>query len=568
MLAAAAFSVLNKFFDLAPPLLIGLAIDTVVEQDGSWLASMGVSTPIVQLYVLAGLTVLIWGLESVFEFLLNRAWRNLAQTLQHELRIDTYAHVQRLDMGWFADRSTGRLLTILNDDVNQLERFLDSGANDLLQVTTSCLVVGAVFFAVSPSVALLSILPVPLIIVGSFRFQHAIAPRYATVRSKAADVSGQLANNLTGIETIKAFVAEDREVARIAGLSEAYRAANRGAILLSSAFSPLIRMLVVLGFLGTLVVGGRMTLAGTLAVGSYSTLVYLTQRLLWPLTRLGQTFDLYQRAMASTARILDLLDTPVAQRDGPQRLESPRGAIRFEGVSFAYPGREQVVHGLDIDIPAGQTVAIVGATGAGKSTVSRLLLRLYDPTDGQITLDGVPVRQLAVADLRAFMGFVSQTVFLFDGTIAENLRIGAAEASREALADAARAAEAHDFIAALPDGYDTRIGERGQKLSGGQRQRLALARALLGDPRILILDEATSAVDNETEAAIQRSLALATRGRTSLVIAHRLSTVRHADQIYVMNQGRVVERGTHDDLLARHGHYARLWAVQTGEQAA
>jgi len=332
---ATAYSVLNKLFDLAPPLLIGLAVDTVVERDSSWLATVGVPSPEAQLVVIAGLTVLIWGAESLFEFLYKRSWRNLAQTLQHELRLDAYDHTQRLGMGWFADRSTGRLMAILNDDVNQLERFLDGGANDLLQVSTTCVTVGLVFFWVSPLVAVLSFLPVPLIILGSFRFQAAIAPRYAEVRARAADVAGQLANNLSGIETIKAFVAEEREVDRIRGLSDAYRTANARAITLSSAFSPLIRMVIVVGFTATLVVGGWQALSGVLAVGSYSVLVFLTQRLLWPLTRLGETFDLYQRAMASTERILDLLDTPVTERDGPEALPTVRGELAFTSVHFA-----------------------------------------------------------------------------------------------------------------------------------------------------------------------------------------------------------------------------------------
>ncbi|MEN0067353.1 MAG: ABC transporter ATP-binding protein [Myxococcota bacterium] len=565
---ASTFSVLNKLFDLAPPLLIGLAVDTVVEQDTSFLARVGVEDVQLQLVALAVLTVLIWGAESLFEYLFQVGWRNLAQGLQHDLRLDAYAHVQRLSMSWHTERSTGGLLAILNDDVNQLERFLDGGANDIIQVTTTCVAVGAVFVYVSPLVAMIAVAPVPFILWGSFRFQASIAPRYADVRQRAADVAGQLANNLSGIETVKAFVAESREVERIRGLSDEYRQSNRHAIALSSAFSPLIRMLIVVGFTGTLVVGGSMAIQGTIAVGSYSVLVFLTQRLLWPLTKLGQTFDLYQRAMASTARVLDLLDTPVTEQPGAESLAQPRATLRFIDVSFAYPGRPPVLKNLSLEIPGGQTVAIVGPTGAGKSSVVRLLLRLYDPTSGRIELDGRDLRDYQLDELRGATGLVSQHVFLFGGTVAENLRYGRPEANDAEVEAAARAAEAHEFIVGLPEGYHTRIGERGQKLSGGQRQRLALARALLRDPPILVLDEATSAVDNETEAAIQRSLVKATVGRTSVVIAHRLSTVRNADRIIVLEQGEVVEEGTHEALLARRGAYARLWAVQTGEVAA
>ena len=343
-------------------------------------------------------------------------------------------------------------------------------------------------------------------------------------------------------------------------------AANRHAIRLSSAFSPLIRMIIVGGFIVTLVFGGLEALDGALAVGSYSVLVFMTQRLLWPLTSLGEVADLYQRAMASTHRVMDLLDTPITIRSGPRHLDpaSVRGHLALRDVHFAYDGRPPVFAGLSLDLHPEQTVAFVGPTGAGKSTLVKLLLRMYEPQRGQITLDGVPIGELALGDLRRAIGFVSQDVFLFHGTIADNIAYGSFGASREAIAEAARVAEAHDFIAALPQGYDTVIGEWGQRLSGGQRQRLSIARAVLKDPPVLILDEATSSVDNETEAAIQRSLERLAVGRVTLIIAHRLSTVRHAHRIVVLGAGGVQEEGTHDALVAQGGVYAALWAVQTG----
>ncbi len=314
--------------------------------------------------------------------------------------------------------------------------------------------------------------------------------------------------------------------------------------------------------------GGNAVLEGDLAVGFFSVLVFMTQRLLWPLTRLGETFDLYQRAMASTRRILDLLAVKPQIVEGSGLLPRPvTGAVRFDDVRFSYNAGPEVLRGLDIDVPAGETHAVVGLTGAGKSTIVKLLLRLYEPSSGHVTVDGVDVRELTFGDLRGAIGLVSQDVFLFDGTVRENIAYGDPDAPDEAIEEAARLAEAHDFITALPEGYDTLVGERGQKLSGGQRQRLSIARAIVRNPAILVLDEATSSVDNETEAAIQRSLETVSRNRTTLVIAHRLSTIRHADRIHVLEAGQVKEAGTHDELIGVGGLYAALWRVQTGEGA-
>ncbi|MDZ7704738.1 MAG: ABC transporter ATP-binding protein [Trueperaceae bacterium] len=567
---ATLFSVLNKAFDLAPPILIGVAVDTVVLQEGSFLARLGFTEVMTQLWVLAGLTVAVWGLESVSEYVYQIFWRNLAQTLQHDLRVDGYDHVQRLKLAYFEDQSSGGLMAVLNDDINQLERFLDVGANDILQVLTTVVLVGLLFFGVAPGVAWLAFLPIPLIIWGSFRFQQRIAPRYAEVREQVGLLNAQLANNLGGIATIKSFAAESFETERIRTESNVYRDSNRHAIRLSSAFVPLIRMAIVAGFIATLVYGGYLTTTGTLAVGVYSTLVFMTQRLLWPLTRLGQTFDLYQRAMASTRRVFRLLDTDAKLSNGERSLQADdvAGEFRLEHVHFSYQDGPAVLRDVSLTLPAGQTSAIVGATGAGKSTLVKLLLRFYDPTEGRVTLDGVDLREFKLADLRRSIGFVSQDVFLFPGSVRDNIAYSDPDADLDKVMWAANVAEAHDFIERLPQGYDTVVGERGQKLSGGQRQRLSIARAVLKNPPVLVLDEATSAVDNETEAAIQRSLARLSVGRTVILIAHRLSTVRGADQIYVLEHGRLAEAGRHEELLDQQGIYAALWQVQTGERAA
>ncbi len=562
---AAAASVLNKALDIAPPLLIGLAVDIVVQQEDSFLAGFGVETVTAQLWVLAAITLVVWVGESAFEYAHSVLWRNLAQAVQHELRIDAYRHVQSLEMAYLEERRTGDLMAVLNDDVNQLERFLDKGANDMLQVATTVVLIGAAFFWLAPAVAWLAFLPVPVILWGSFRFQRRIAPRYAAVREKAGLLNAELSGHLGGMATIKSFTAEAREEARIAAESDAYRTANRTAIRLSSAFSPLIRIAIVLGFTATLVYGGVLVERDALSVGGYAVMVFLTQRLLWPLTSLGETFDLYQRAMASTNRILDLLSIEPSIVDGPRSLDPPaRGDLCFDDVSFSYLPGFPVLRGVDLRMPAGETTAVVGATGAGKTTIVKLLLRLYDVDGGAIRLDGVDVRELRLADLRRSIGLVSQDVFLFHGTVRENIEYGRPGASLEDVVAAARTAEAHEFVIGLPDGYETIVGERGQKLSGGQRQRLSIARAVLKDPPVLLLDEATSSVDNETEAAIQRSLERVAVGRTTIVIAHRLSTVRNADRIYVLAGGEVAEVGTHDELVAGGGYYAGLWAVQTG----
>jgi ATP-binding cassette subfamily B protein len=581
---AIACSILNKIFDLAPSFLIGTAVDVVVQQQDSLLARSGVTDPFVQLLVLSLLTFVIWALESLFQYAYDRLWRNLAQNIQHDLRLDAYTHLQALELAFFEERSTGALLAILNDDINQLERFLDGGANNLLQVSTTVLVISGVFLGLAPSVAWMAMLPMPLIIWGSIVFQHQLAPRYAEVREKVSLLNSRLANNLSGITTIKSFTTEEYERQRVRAESEAYRRSNRHAIALSAAFIPLIRLVILVGFLSILLFGGREALAGRLSVGTYSVLVFLTQSLLWPLTRLGETFDLYQRAMASTNRVMDLLDTPIAIHSGHRPLTQTtansnfklqtsnfpaqpfpiQGDIYLDNVTFAYRDRSPVLQNLSLHIPAGKTTAIVGSTGSGKSTLVKLLLRLYEIQSGVITLDGIDIRELRLEDLRQAIGWVSQEVFLFHGTVAENIAYGSFHASQAEVIAAAQIAEAHEFIEQLPQGYATIVGERGQKLSGGQRQRLAIARAVLKNPPILILDEATSAVDNETEAAIQRSLEHITIGRTTIAIAHRLSTIRNADCIHVMEQGNIVESGQHQDLLRRQGVYASLWNVQTG----
>ncbi|MFN6501567.1 MAG: ABC transporter ATP-binding protein [Nostoc sp. DedQUE01] len=564
---ATLFSIINTILDLAPPWLIGVAVDILVEQQNSFIAKLGVKDIIWQFSLLSVATIIIWILESASEYAYTRLWRNLAQNIQHDLRIDAYNHVQKLDSAYFEESTIGGLMSILNDDINRLEDFLNFVASEIIQITTSVLILTCGAFWILPtSITLGTLLPMPFILWGSFSYQKLLEDRYAEVRERVGFLNSRLENNLSGITTIKSFTAEAYESARFAGESEAYRKSNTKAIKLSAAFTPLIRMLILVGFTALLFGGGMATYSGKISIGNYSVLLVLVQRLLWPLVTLGEIFDKYQRSMASTNRIMDLLDTPINIIPGKESLpvEQARGEIDFKEVTFAYANREPVIKNLSLHIPAGQTIAIVGSTGSGKSTLVKLLLRLYEISAGRITIDGIDIQELNLDDLRRSIGLVSQDVFLFHGTVAENIAYGTFDAKDEEIIAAGKIAEAHDFIMRLPEGYETIVGERGQKLSGGQRQRIAIARAVLKNPPILILDEATSAVDNETEAAIQRSLEKITVNRTTIAIAHRLSTIRNADRIYVMEFGKLVESGTHEELLDKNRIYAGLWQVQSG----
>ncbi len=560
------YSVLNKIFDLAPPVLIGIAIDIVVEGSDSFIGNLGYSDRRQQLIILAVLTFIIWGLESAFDYIAAVTWRNISQDIEHSLRTDTFNNVLSLDLAFFENKSSGRLMAILNDDVNQLETFLDNGANRLVQTATTVLVIGGTFLYISPLVAVFAFIPIPIIIFGSLRFTNRIAERYTKIRNDIENLNANLSNSITGILTVKSFNREKKESERITLSSNEVKSANYHAIRLSAAFIPIIRIAILFGFTATLLIGGFLALDGEIKVATYSVMLFITQRLLWPLTELGVIFDSYQKAMASFRRIINLKNTTPTIDNGNEKLTSFNKKIEISNLNFEYVKNFPVLNDISIDINKGQTTAIVGSTGSGKSTLIKLILRLYDSTSGEIKFDGKNIRDLELDSLRNKIGLVSQDIFLFEGTVFENIAYGNLDAKDEEVWEAAKLSESDKFINLLPNKENTIVGERGQKLSGGQRQRISIARAILKNPEILILDEATSAVDNETEAAIQRSINALKEGRTVIAIAHRLSTIRNAEIIYVLEEGKVVESGNHESLLEINGVYSKLWSVQTGEK--
>ena len=560
------YSILNKLFDLAPPVLIGVAIDIVVEGSDSFLGSLGILDRRRQLVVLAFLTFAIWAMESLFDYLAAVTWRNISQDVEHSLRTDAFKNVLGLDLQYFENKSSGRLMAVLNDDVNQLEKFLDTGANKLLQTITTVIVIGGTFLYISPLIAIFAFIPIPVIIFGSFRFTKTIASRYTRIRDAIETLNANLSNSLSGILTVKSFNREEREFLRISDSSVEVKSANYHAIRLSAAFIPIIRIAILFGFTATLLIGGFMALEGDINVAMYSVLLFITQRLLWPLTELGDTFDLYQRAMASFRRINTLKNTQPEIKNGDIESSGINEKIQLKKVNFSYVEDFPVLNDVSLSIQKGSTTAIVGSTGSGKSTLIKLLLRLYDVDSGQIMFDEADIKDIEVHSLRKNIGLVSQDIFLFEGTVFDNIAYGNLDATEEEIWQAAKLSESDEFINLLPNKKETVVGERGQKLSGGQRQRISIARAILKNPEILILDEATSAVDNETEAAIQRSLDTLKDGRTVIAIAHRLSTIRNADIIYVLEKGEIVESGTHDELVNLKKVYANLWNVQTGKK--
>lgn len=560
--AGLATNVAARAFDLLPILVVGQVVDHLVAP----LSGQRDTQPTIFLWY--GLIILATFLGlALFQSISDYSWDTLAQKVRHDLRVSLYDHLQKLDYSFFDEQQTGDLMSIISNDVDNLENFLSDAITSMVRITITFAGTLTILLFLDWRLALLLFLPLPFAFLAIRFFVTRVHPQYKRARKAVGDMNAILENNIQGMGVIQAYTAQADQSGRIQRQSAEYRDAAVAAAGERARFIPMIY--AIAGTSYAILIGGGAYLTFTgygPSIGDYTSFVLYAMRLIMPLFVFGMLINQVQRSEASAQRITGLLETEPLIRDNSSavRLLKPPASIEFRNVHFAYPGRKPVIHGVDLTLERGKVIGVVGPTGAGKSTLVKLLLRYYDPTKGQILVDGRPLSDIAVDTMRQHIGYVSQEAFLFTGTVAENLLLGRPNATFEEINEAADIAGAREFIENLPEGYETNVGERGMKLSGGQRQRISLARAVLRNPSVLLLDEATSAVDTRTEEAIQESLHRFREGRTTLAVAHRLSTVLKSDEILVLVDGLVLERGDHQSLLKAGGVYADLWAVQSG----